>query len=53
MDVDQLVKKAVTKHKAVLAAQKKMRALAAERDVAVYEAYAAGAQAGVLSLIHI
>ena len=43
MDVDQLVKKAVTKHKAVLAAQKKMRALAAERDVAVYE----------LSLIHI
>ena len=49
MDVDQLVKKAVTKHKAVLAAQKKMRALAAERDVAVYEAYAAGAPSSRLA----
>ena len=43
MDVDQLVKEAVAKHKAALAAQKKMRTLAAERDVAVYKAYAAGA----------
>ena len=29
MDVDQLVKEAVAKHKAALAAQKKMRTLAA------------------------
>ena len=49
MDVDQLVKKAVTKHKAVLAAQKKMRELAAERDVAVYEAYKAGAPSSRLA----
>ena len=49
MDVDQLVKKAVTKHKAVLAAQKKMRTLAAERDIAVYKAYAAGAPSSRLA----
>lgn len=49
MDVDQLVKKAVTKHKAVLAAQKKMRELAAERDIAVYKAYDAGAPSSRLA----
>ena len=49
MDVDELVKNAVTKHKAVLAAQKKMRTLAAERDIAVYKAYAAGAPSSRLA----
>ena len=49
MDVDQLVKEAAAKHKAVLAAQKKMRALAAERDIAVYKAYAAGAPSSRLA----
>jgi len=49
MDVDQLVKKAVAKHKETLAAQKKMRALAAERDVAVYQAYEAGAPSSRLA----
>ena len=49
MDVDQLVKEAAAKHKAVLAAQKKMRTLAAERDIAVYKAYAAGAPSSRLA----